>query len=211
MRRTAYILVATLLVLACSLSSTGTSGTPSGATPPTLAPATRSAGPPVTQPATATPAATAAPATRTAMPRRTRGAPRPNSVDNGNILLQLSASVNGGVAIADICDEQANVDYVSPDCSGSTSIPLFEFGLTGSAKTYPSDTGLTVTAAHPNAGGSLTIMATAKDVPLSFTLDVAAPAGEPAAIIRLKAKNTSQKQIYLRVDLPKLDGLQNTK
>ena len=214
MRRVAYCLVVTLLGLSCTLSNSATSTPPATAAPPGAPPASPTGAPAPSKtvtPATKAPTATSAPAVGTAVPTRTRVAPRPNSVENGNILLQLSLSLNSGVAIADICDEQANVDYISPDCSGSRPTSLFEFaaGSGGNQKSYPSDTGLTVSAIHPNADGSLSIAATAKDLPLSFTLDVSAPAGEPAAIIRLKAKNTSQKQITLRLVLPKLDALQN--
>jgi hypothetical protein len=148
---------------------------------------------------------------RTAVPTRTRGAPPPNSVENGNILLQFSAKLNTGLSISNICDEQANVDYVSPNCSAGKPTSLFEFSVDGSGKnkSYPSDTGLAVGEIHTNADGSLSITAAAKEVPLSFTIDVSAPAGEPAAIIRIKAKNTGHNQFYLRMVLPKLDGLQN--
>jgi hypothetical protein len=44
---------------------------------------------------------------------------------------------------------------------------------------------------------------------LTFTIDVSAPTGEPAAIIRIKAKNTGRNQFYLRMVLPRLSGLQN--
>ena len=219
-RRAACSLVAVLLVLGCTLSNAATATPPATASPssgqgasPTGAPATGTPGHPATQSATAAATTTAAAVTTAAPPRPTRtpGAPRPNSVDNGNILLQLRASVNQGVSIADICDDQANVDYISPDCAGARSIPLFEFAVDAGSQAvfYPSDTGLAVSATQPGPGGAFSIAAAARDVPLAFTIDVSAPAGGPAAIIHLKARNTSQQPIVLRLVLPRLAGLQN--
>jgi len=104
--------------------------------------------------------------------------------------LQFSSKPNNGLAITHICDEAANVDYISSDCNASNPTSLFDFAVDagGSSQSYQSDTGLAVSEVHANADGTLSIIAAAKDVPLSFTLDVSAPTGEPAAIIRIKAK-----------------------
>lgn len=152
-----------------------------------------------------------APATPTVATARTRRPPRPDSVENGNIWLRLSSSLNGGLAIENVCDEQSNIDYVAPSCSASNPISLFEFAVEGSGKnkSYPSDTGLVVSNIQTNADGSLSIAAAAKELPLSFEIDVSAPGSEPAAIIRVKVKNTGSKDLNLRMVLPKLEGLQD--
>ena len=136
----------------------------------------------------------------------------PNSVENDNILLQFS--LNTGLAIANIRDKQTNFDYISPPGSASQPTSFFEFAVDkdqtypNNDTAYPSDTGLAVSNVETNADGSLSIVATAKEVPLSFEINAVAPAGEPAAIIGIKAKNTSSEEIYLRMVLPKLEGLQ---
>lgn len=211
--------LALLLVLACGLLLPAQPpGSPTVAVPQTanVTPFGTAIGPGKTpnQPrATASPPtpAPAAAASPTAAPTRTRGAPRPNSVDNGNIFLQFSANQNDGLAITHICDEAANVDYISLDCNASNPTSLFDFAVDagGSTKSYQSDTGLAGSEVRQNADGTLSITAAAKDVPLSFTIDVSAPAGEPAALIRIKAKNTGRNQFYLRMVLPKLNALQN--
>jgi hypothetical protein len=199
-KRLAYSLIGTLLALSCTLSGAAAAPSPT-ATPAALSP---SATAPALIP-TRTPALPSTPAPA----RGTRRAPRPNSVDNGNILVHFT--VASGLALADICDEATDVDYVSPDCSGTQSMPLFAFGAGSgaSAVMYPSDSGLTIKAARPNPDGSLSLTAVAKDLPLSFSLDVSAPDGGPAAVVRLKVKNTGPQAVDLRLTLPKLDGLQN--
>jgi hypothetical protein len=161
--------------------------------------------PAATQAATSTPT----PVKPTAVPSATRAAPRPNSVENGHILLQFSLDAKTGLAISNICDEQSNIDFIAPQCNGSSPTSLFEFAVNGigNDKPYQSNTGLTLSDFHTNADGSLSIAAAAKEVPLSLRIDISAPLGEPAAIIRIKARNTSSKQFYLRMVLPKLDAL----
>ena len=137
----------------------------------------------------------------------------PNSVENDNILLQFSLGLNTGLAITTIRDKQTNFDYISTSGSASQPTSFFEFAVDkgrtypNNDTAYPSDTGLAVSNVETNADGSLSFAATAIEVPLSFEIDASAPAGEPAAIIGIKAKNTSSKEFYLQLILPKLDGL----
>jgi hypothetical protein len=138
------------------------------------------------------------------------GAAQPSSVENGTIRLKFELSSTAGLAISSICDKQKHIDYVAKHCNEASPKSLFEFAVNGigNDQTFQSNNGLLVTNSQANADGSLSIEARAKAAPLSLRIDVAAPAGESAAIIHITARNTGSKSYNLRLVLPKIDGLQ---
>ncbi len=120
------------------------------------------------------------------------------SVESAHVALRLELG-EGGIALTGIRNKANNVEHLSRPSA------LFDFSARGIALT--SNSGLAVDRFSKGSQDSLSVQAHAEDLPLRFSIDIALPANEAVALVRVQVTNSGDQHISLRMTAPSIRGI----
>ena len=121
-------------------------------------------------------------------------------IQNEHLLIGMD--VSNGITLTRIYDKVTNHDYLR------FPVSLFEFSV-DNGPVYFSNSSVTVSGTPQLTadGTQITINAAALHAPMRFSLHLAAPPGETAAVQRMSVTNAGEQDVFLRTVCPRIRGL----